>query len=143
MVTCAYAMDGKHGQRRPRFAGNNTQYRHEDGRAAGNPRHQGHFDAGPGNGTGQATGLALQNYGAYIVDDTGGPNFAINAEDGPDGSIRTQFKNNYNIDIETWNPGGSAWSRDIQRLMQALNVVNNNSASSIGGLPRQPLAPAI
>jgi hypothetical protein len=94
---------------------------------------------------GKQLAWTLQNYGAYVVDDTWGPNFAINAETGPDGSIRTQVKADYNIDIETWNPGGSAWSRDIQRLMQALYVVNNNSATSIGGggTPRQPLAPAI
>jgi hypothetical protein len=94
---------------------------------------------------GKQLAWTMQNYGAYIVDDTGGPNFALNAEDGPDGSIRNQFKADYNIDIETWNPGGSAWSRDIQRIMKALNVVNNNSATSIGGggTPRQPLAPAI
>jgi hypothetical protein len=94
---------------------------------------------------GKQLAWTLQNYGAYVVDDTWGPNFAINAESGPDGSIRSQFKADYNIDIETWNPGGSAWSRDIQRLMTALNVVNNNSPTSIGGggTPRQPLAPGI
>jgi hypothetical protein len=34
----------------------------------------------------------LQNYGAYIVDDTYAPGFAFNAEDGPDGSKQTEFK---------------------------------------------------
>jgi hypothetical protein len=35
--------------------------------------------------------------------------------------------------------------RDIQKLVKALYVVNNNTATTIGGggVPRQPLAPAI
>lgn len=37
------------------------------------------------------------------------------------------------------------WTRDIQRLMKAVDVVDNNSATSIGGggKPRQPLAPPL
>jgi hypothetical protein len=37
------------------------------------------------------------------------------------------------------------WSRDMQRLVEALHVVNNNSPTSIGGggTPRQPLAPPL
>ncbi|MES2743515.1 MAG: discoidin domain-containing protein [Pseudomonadota bacterium] len=85
----------------------------------------------------------LQNYGAYIVDDTWGPNFALNAEHGPAGSFRAQFKADYGLDLEVWGPVTS-WARDIQKIMRALHVVNNNSASSIGGggTPRQPAAPA-
>ena len=85
----------------------------------------------------------LQNYGAYIVDDTWGANFALNAEHGPAGSFRAQFKADYGLDLEVWGPVTS-WSRDIQKIMRALYVVNNNSAGSIGGggTPRQPTAPA-
>jgi hypothetical protein len=37
----------------------------------------------------------------------------------------------------------SPWARDLQRIRPLLHVVDNNSATSIGGggTPRQPLAP--
>lgn len=86
----------------------------------------------------------MQNYGAYIVDDTYGPAFALNAENGPDGSLREQFKADWGFDLEQRVINNTAWSRDMQRLVKALHVVNNNTASNIGGggTPRQPLAPA-
>ena len=39
----------------------------------------------------------------------------------------------------------NAWSRDVQRLRQALQVVDNNGPASIGGggTPRQPLLPEL
>jgi hypothetical protein len=42
----------------------------------------------------------LQNYDAYIIDDTYGPSFALNAENGPDGSVRDQFKTDWGFDLE-------------------------------------------
>jgi hypothetical protein len=86
----------------------------------------------------------FQNYGAYIVDDTYGPAFALNAEHGPDGSVRDQFKADWGFDLEQRVINNSPWTRDMQRLVRALHVVNNNSANNIGGggTPRQPLAPA-
>jgi hypothetical protein len=86
----------------------------------------------------------MQNYGAYIVDDTYGPAFALNAENGPDGSVRQQFKADWGFDLEQRVINNTSWTRDMQRLVKALHVVNNNSADSIGGggTPRQPLAPA-
>lgn len=94
---------------------------------------------------GKQIAWTLQNYGAYIVDDTYGANFAFNAENGPDGSVRTQFQADYGTSFEVWGPGTTAWSRDVQKLVQVLNVVNNNSPTSIGGggTPRQPLAPVL
>lgn len=87
----------------------------------------------------------LQNYGAYIVDDTYAPGFDFNVEDGPDGSKKAEFKKDWGFDMEQKVAGNTAWVRDVQRLAKALYVVNNNSATSIGGggTPRQPLAPAI
>jgi len=94
---------------------------------------------------GKELAWTLQNYGAYIVDTTGGSGLALNSEDGPDGSLHDQFQSDYGTPFQIWTPGSTAWSRDIQRLMVALYVVDNNSATSIGGggTPRQPLAPAI
>lgn len=87
----------------------------------------------------------LQNYGAYIVDDTYAPGFFLNAEVGPDGSVPAQFKADYGFEMEQKVQGNTPWMRDIQRLAKALHVVTNNSPTSIGGggTPRQPLAPQI
>jgi hypothetical protein len=87
----------------------------------------------------------LQNYGAYIVDDTYAAGFDFSAEDGPDGSKRAEFRRDWGFDMNQKVQGNTAWVRDIQRLMRALSVVDNNSPTSIGGggTPRQPLAPAI
>lgn len=87
----------------------------------------------------------LQNYGAYIVDDTYAPGFFLNAEVGPDGSVPAQFKADYGFEMEQKVQGNKPWMRDIQRLAKALHVVDNNSPSSIGGggTPRQSLAPQI
>ena len=95
--------------------------------------------------TGPAKQLAwtLQNYGAYIVDDTHSPSFCFNVEKGPDGSMRTQFKNDWGMELEQRVRDNTPWVRDVQRLVKALYVVDNNSATSIGGggKPRQPIAP--
>lgn len=93
---------------------------------------------------GRQLAWTMQNFGAYVVDDTYGPAFALNAEDGPDGSVRKQFKADYGFDLEQRVINNTPWTRDMQRLVKALHVVNNNSATSIGGggTPRQPLAPA-
>lgn len=87
----------------------------------------------------------LQNYGAYIVDDTYAAGFDFSAEDGPDGSKRDEFKRDWGFDMSQKVQGASPWMRDIQRIMKALNVVDNNSATSIGGggTPRQALAAAL
>ena len=85
----------------------------------------------------------LQNYGAYIVDDTYGPSFGLNVENGPDGSLPRQFKNDWGFAFEQRVNDNSSWTRDMQRLVKALSVVDNNRADNIGGggTPRQPIAP--
>lgn len=89
----------------------------------------------------------LQNYGAYIVDDTNGGAFAINAENGPDGSFRAQFKADWGVDLEARvnDRSKNPWVRDLQRIVAALAVVNNHTAATPGGggTPRQPLAPPL
>jgi hypothetical protein len=69
---------------------------------------------------------ALQDYGAYVVDDTAWDVHAIDVEKGAE-----------------FGDGGSFHS-DLQRIFTLLAVVDNNSASSVGGggVPRAPLAPA-
>jgi hypothetical protein len=87
----------------------------------------------------------LQNYGAYIVDDTGAPGFFLDAESGPAGDKRAEFKADWGFEMAQKVADNTAWRRDMQKLVQALAVVNNNAPASIGGggTPRQPLAPPI
>jgi hypothetical protein len=94
---------------------------------------------------GKQLAWTLQNYGAYIVDDQYGAGFSINTEDSPDGSVRTQFQNDWGFSLEQRVRDNTPWVRDMQRLVQALHVVDYNGPSSIGGggTPRQPLAPAL
>ena len=93
---------------------------------------------------GRQLAWTLQNYGAYIVDDSYGPGFGFAAESGPDGSMPSQFQADYGYPLAQRVNGNTPWTRDVQRLQQALYVVDNNGPGSIGGggTPRQPLAPA-
>ena len=93
----------------------------------------------------QKLAWTLQNYGAYVVDDAGGPSVAISAEKGPRGSFRQQFKQDWGFDFEQRVRGNAPWMRDMQRIMQALQVVDNNGPATIGGggKPLQPLAPEL
>jgi hypothetical protein len=92
---------------------------------------------------GRQLAWTLQNYGAYIVDNTGGPSVAVSLEDGPDGSLAVQFQADYGYPFQQRVNSNTPWSRDWQKLVQALWVVSNNGPNSIGGggTPRQPLAP--
>ncbi|HMH19438.1 MAG TPA: hypothetical protein VK572_14980 [Burkholderiales bacterium] len=118
---------------------------------------------------GQMLAWTLQNYGAYIVDTTGGPGFNIDADIGPNGTFagskREEFENDFKVidqfgneigmpfeervndgDGTHGNPSlGYPWTRDVQKLMQALYLVDNNGPDSIGGggTPLQPLAPPL
>lgn len=84
----------------------------------------------------------LQNYGMYIVDSTGGAAFALEAELSPDGSKQAEFQADYGYPMEQRVNDFTDWCGDIQKIRVALAVVDNNSASSVGGggVPRQPLA---
>lgn len=87
----------------------------------------------------------LQNYGAYVVDSTGGGAFAIEAENGPDGSLRTQFQSDWGYPLEARVRDNTPWVRDLQRIIVLLNIVDNNTAATPGGggAPLQPLAPSL
>jgi hypothetical protein len=93
----------------------------------------------------QQLAWTLQNYGAYIVDDTNSPGFVLDAESGPDGDKSAEFKADWGFDMLQKVANNTAWRRDMQKLVQALYVVNNNTPTTIGGggTPRQPLAPPL
>jgi hypothetical protein len=84
----------------------------------------------------------LQNYGAYIVDSIGGPAYNFSVESGPDGSFLTQFMGDWGFAFNQRIVNNTAWVRDVQKIIVALNVVDNNSPTTIGGggTPLQPLA---
>jgi len=106
----------------------------------------------------------LQNYGAYIVESTGGPGINIDLDIGPTGSKQEEFDNDAWSNTPPFKapgpffqrvndgdgthgnaPFGWPWTRDVQKLWRALQLVANNGPDSIGGggTPRQPLAPPL
>lgn len=90
---------------------------------------------------GKQLAWTLQNYGAYIVDDTASPAYTFSVEDGPNGSKETEFQNDFGFALAQRKIDGTNWVHDIQKLMTALRVVSNNSPTAIGGggTPLQPL----
>jgi hypothetical protein len=105
---------------------------------------------------GKMLAWTLQNYGAYIVDSTGGPGFDISIEDGAAGSKADEFQADYGFPFDgrlgymtLTNSAGqltpqAQWVSDVRLILDYLRVVSNNSATSVGGggTPLQPLAPA-
>ncbi len=95
---------------------------------------------------------AFLDYGGYLVDNTGWDVYAIEAEWGPNGRVIDEFRNRWGFDFETGtlatctntSANDCKWAKDIADIFTNLAVVNNNSASSIGGggALRQPCAPA-
>ena len=80
---------------------------------------------------------ALQDYGAYVVDDAYCHCHNITAEPG----VELELNQKYGFGLGTEN---GPIMQDINRIWPALQVVNNNAPDRIGGggTPRRPLAPA-
>ncbi|QLE57387.1 hypothetical protein [Nostoc sp. TCL26-01] len=81
---------------------------------------------------------ALQDYGAYVVDDAAWDAHYIEMESGVSEEVRKTY--GFNM---AGNKGD--FFDDINKLFTQLQVVDNNSPNSIGGggRPRKPLAPPI
>lgn len=81
---------------------------------------------------------ALQDYGAYVVDDAGWDAFYFAVETGVPEEFSTVY--HYQFECDTGN-----FYEDVMKLFQALCIIDNNGPNSIGGggTPRQPLAPPI
>jgi hypothetical protein len=81
---------------------------------------------------------ALQDYGAYVVDDAGWDAHYLAMERG----VVDEFRNTFGYDFE--GKSGQFYD-DFMKLFQALQIVDNNTASSVGGggIPRVALAPPI
>lgn len=82
----------------------------------------------------------LQNYGAYIVDDTGWDVYAFVTEWSPGARFADEFKKNWGFSFAEGSLD-TPWARDMARLFANLHVVDNNSPETIGGggTPRVPL----
>lgn len=74
---------------------------------------------------------AFKNYGAYIVDDTYFDVLAIETEFSPEGRVIEEFKKQWGFDFES--DKNTSWNRDINKILNALQVVDNNTAATIGG----------
>ena len=81
---------------------------------------------------------ALQDYGAYVADDTAFDTHAFTLENG----VLQEFEHRYGYSFED-NDG--PFFDDVMALFSALHVVDNNAANTIGGggTLRQPRAPEI
>ena len=81
---------------------------------------------------------ALQNYGAYVVEDSDGDAHYFAVEKG----VPKEFSDKYGYDFETKK---GKFYDDFMKLFEALYIVDNNSKNSIGGggIPRAELAPPI
>lgn len=81
---------------------------------------------------------AMQNYGAYVVDDSDGDAHYLAVEKG----VLEEFRYKYGYDFESRS---GKFYEDFMKLFQALYIVDNNTPNSIGGggVPRTELAPPI
>ena len=76
--------------------------------------------------------FTLQNYGAYVVDTTGWNVYALCTEISPHGDVVREFEAAYNFSMIPEGGKGvpsTPWGRDIQRLVDALHVVDNWDAA--------------
>jgi hypothetical protein len=82
---------------------------------------------------------ALQDYGAYIVDNSADVSYNVAVENG----VKAEFRGAYGYDFDTST--ASPWLSDIKALFASLRVVANNGPSAIGGggTPRAALAPPV
>ena len=81
---------------------------------------------------------ALQDYGAYVVDDTAWNAHAIETENG----VQQEFAAEYG---HRFGDKNSQFFKDVMKMFTSLHVVANNGKNSVGGggEPRVPVAPPI
>jgi hypothetical protein len=102
----------------------------------------------------------LENYGAYLVDNSGWSCYYFAFERSPEGSAIREFTESWGFtpsglapdkwsgsdgDMESVPNPDTPWGRDMIKIFSALQVIDNNGPESIGGggAPLQPLAPPI
>jgi len=90
---------------------------------------------------GRLLAQCFQDYGGYVVDDCAWDAYGISVEWSPEGRFIDEFKKNWGFNFSTNSL--SSFGQDMNKIYAKLCVVDNNSATSIGGggTPRQPYAP--
>jgi hypothetical protein len=87
---------------------------------------------------------ALQDYGAYVVDDTAWDVYGLCVEWSPAGLVYDEFAQAWGF---SFNPESreAAWARDMDRIFTRLHVIDNNAPDRVGGggAPRVALAPEL
>lgn len=83
---------------------------------------------------------AAQDYGIYAVDDTAWDVFALNVEAGSLGNAEEQFSATYGYGLSDGplmnckdTSEACKWSQDMWTILSHLNVIDNNTAETIGG----------
>ena len=84
------------------------------------PAERGHRLAGPHDRAGNKLAWTLQNYGAYVVDDTSWNVDAFDAEIG----VADEFRGVFGMGMAA---GAGPWYEDAMPLFGALAVVDNNA----------------
>ena len=74
---------------------------------------------------------AFRSYGAYIVDDAAWDAVNICTEHSPDGTVLNEFSGTWGFEFETSK--GQPFANDLEKILKNLNVVINNTATTIGG----------
>lgn len=90
------------------------------------------FETG-NNGPAMILARALQNYGAYIIDDPYAEAFMFATEWSPEGRVLDEFENKWGYSFETGTH--TPWGRDIGKIARHLHAVANNAPETIGGGP--------
>ena len=92
---------------------------------------------------GRIVARAMLDYGGYIVDSGWDP-WGLAVEEGPNGKVEDNFQRDFGMTFASQSRN-TGWVRDMDRVFGALQVIDNNSASAVGGggTPRVPLAPPI
>lgn len=81
---------------------------------------------------GKLLAWTLENYGAYIIDDSYWPNVQIPVEFSPNGDFTDQFRDTWGMEFEA-DIGANPWTSDIQKIIGALWTIDNNETNSRGG----------
>ncbi len=78
---------------------------------------------------------ALQDYGSYVVDDTGWSSVDLNVDQHADAAATATY--GYSVSGgkpgSPWGADNPAYYRDLMSIYAHLEVISNNSASSVGG----------
>lgn len=92
----------------------------------------------------------MKRFGAYIVDDSAYNAVSFSLERGPLGNAKDEFQALFGTSFAQspdTTPQETDWFKDVKAIFNALQIVTNNTASTIGGSGSvaysTPLAPAI